>query len=109
MTFIVGDNCIRCKHTDCVEVCTVDCFYEGPKFLVIKPDECIDCEDCVAECPVEAIYSEDDVPEEQVQFIELNAELAEKWEDNNISEKKDAMADAEKWKDVKGKIQYLEH
>ncbi|NQZ07622.1 MAG: ferredoxin family protein [Algicola sp.] len=109
MAFIVGDNCIRCKHTDCVEVCPVDCFYEGPNFLVINPDECIDCEDCVAACPVEAIYSEDDVPEEQAQFIELNAELAEKWEDNNISEKKDAMADAEKWKDVKGKIQYLEH
>jgi ferredoxin len=106
MTFIVGDNCIKCKHTDCVSVCPVDCFYEGPNFLVINPDECIDCGDCVPACPVEAIYSEDDVPDDQVQFIELNEELAGEWE--NITEQKDPMPEAEKWAGVKGKIQYLE-
>ena len=65
MTFIVGDNCIKCKHTDCVEVCPVDCFYEGPNFLVIHPDECIDCALCEPECPVDAIFAEDEIPEGQ--------------------------------------------
>ena len=63
MTFVVGENCINCKHTDCVEVCPVDCFYEGPNFLVIHPDECIDCALCEPECPVNAIFSEDELPE----------------------------------------------
>ena len=94
MAFIVTENCIRCKYTDCVEVCPVDCFYEGPNFLVINPDECIDCALCEPECPAEAIFSEDEVPENQKEFIELNADLAEVWP--NISEKKDAMEDAEK-------------
>ena len=70
MTFIVGENCIKCKHTDCVEVCPVDCFYEGPNMLVIHPDECIDCALCEPECPVDAIFSEDEVPEDQQQFFE---------------------------------------
>ena len=87
MPFIVGEDCIKCKHTDCVEVCPVDCFYEGPNFLVIHPDECIDCALCEPECPVDAIFSDDEVPEDQIKFIELNAELAEKWP--NITEKKD--------------------
>ena len=95
MTFIVGENCIKCKHTDCVEVCPVDCFYEGPNMLVIHPDECIDCALCEPECPVDAIFSEDEVPEDQQQFFELNAELAEIWP--NITEIKDAPADAEEW------------
>ena len=72
MTFVVGENCIKCKHTDCVEVCPVDCFYEGPNFLVIHPDECIDCAACVMECPVEAIYEESDVPSELSEWIERN-------------------------------------
>ena len=76
MTFVVGENCIKCKHTDCVEVCPVDCFYEGPNFLVIHPDECIDCALCEPECPVDAIFSEDELPEDQQQFLALNAELA---------------------------------
>ena len=76
MPFIVGEDCIKCKHTDCVEVCPVDCFYEGPNFLVIHPDECIDCALCEPECPVDAIFSDDEVPEDQIKFIELNAELA---------------------------------
>ncbi|MFT6188894.1 MAG: ferredoxin [Oleispira sp.] len=108
MTFVVGDNCIKCKHTDCVEVCPVDCFYEGPNFLVIDPDECIDCALCEPECPAQAIFSEDEVPADQQQFIELNAELSEEWRDNNITEMKDSPADAEEWDGVPDKLQYLE-
>jgi len=79
MTFVVTESCIKCKLTDCVEVCPVDCFHEGPNMLVIDPDECIDCTLCVAECPVEAIFADDDVPVDQRDFIELNAELAKEW------------------------------
>ena len=79
MTFVVGEDCIKCKHTDCVEVCPVDCFYEGPNFLVIHPDECIDCALCEPECPVDAIFSEDELPADQENFLALNTELAEVW------------------------------
>ena len=96
MTFVVTDNCVKCKYTDCVEVCPVDCFYEGPNFLVIHPDECIDCALCEPECPAEAIFSEDEVPAGQEQYIELNAELSEE-ADNNITEQKDPLPDAEEW------------
>ena len=106
MTYVVGENCIKCKHTDCVAVCPVDCFYEGPNTLVINPDECIDCDLCVPECPVNAIYAEDDLPEDQAGFLELNAELAEIWP--NLSEQKEPLPDADEWKDVPGKLQYLE-
>ena len=106
MTFVVGENCIKCKHTDCVEVCPVDCFYEGPNTLVIHPDECIDCALCEPECPVDAIFSEDELPEDQEAFLELNAELSEVWP--NITEKKEAPVDAEEWDGVPGKIQHLE-
>ena len=106
MTFVVGENCIKCKHTDCVEVCPVDCFYEGPNFLVIHPDECIDCALCEPECPVEAIYPEDDIPEGQEGFLELNAELAKEWP--VITQMKDAPADAKEWEDVKDKLKHLE-
>jgi len=102
----VTDNCIRCKYTDCVEVCPVDCFHEGPNFLVIDPDECIDCTLCEPECPAEAIFAEDDVPEGMENFTELNAELAKRWP--VITEKKDALAEAEKWDGVPDKLQYLE-
>ena len=71
MTFVVGENCINCKNTDCVEVCPVDCFYEGPNFLVIHPDECIDCALCEPECPVDAIFSEDELPAAQQVFLDL--------------------------------------
>lgn len=108
MTFVVTDNCIKCKYTDCVEVCPVDCFYEGPNFLVIDPDECIDCALCEPECPAQAIFSEDEVPTDQQQFIELNVELSEKWRDNNITEMKDKASDAEEWDGVPDKLQYLE-
>ena len=106
MSFVVTDNCIRCKYTDCVEVCPVDCFYEGPNFLVINPDECIDCALCEPECPAAAIFSEDEVPEGQEAFIELNAELAEEWP--NITEMKDPLPDHKEWDGVEGKLQYLE-
>jgi len=106
MTFVVGENCIKCKHTDCVEVCPVDCFYEGPNMLVINPDECIDCALCEPECPVDAIFADDEVPEDQVPFIELNAELAEVWP--NITEIKPAPEDAEEWDGKPGKIALLE-
>ncbi len=109
MTFVVTDNCILCKYTDCVEVCPVDCFYEGPNFLVIDPDECIDCALCEPECPAEAIFEEDDLPEEQKAFLALNAELAQKWSDNNITEMKEPPPDAKKWDGVKDKIDKLEY
>ncbi len=79
MTFVVTENCIKCKYMDCVEVCPVDCFHEGPNFLVIDPDECIDCTLCEPECPAEAIFSEDEVPADQKDFLKLNAELAKNW------------------------------
>ena len=105
MTYVVSENCIKCKYTDCVEVCPVDCFREGPNFLVIAPDECIDCTLCVAECPAEAIFAEEDLPEEQRHFIALNAELAKRWKP--IVAKKDAPADADKWLGVKDKLRLL--
>ena len=106
MTFVVGENCIKCKHTDCVEVCPVDCFYEGPNMLVINPDECIDCALCEPECPVDAIYADDELPDDQSEFLELNEELAEKWE--VITEMKEALPDAEKWAGKPNKREYLE-
>ncbi len=79
MAYVVSKGCIGCKHTTCVEVCPVDAFREGANFLVIDPDECIDCDLCVPECPEEAIFHEDEVPEDQIQFIEINARLSEIW------------------------------
>ena len=95
MTFVVTENCIKCKYTDCVDVCPVDCFHEGPNFLVINPEECIDCTLCEPECPAEAIYSEDELPEDQQHFIQLNEELSQKWP--VLDEKKEPLADAEEW------------
>lgn len=106
MTFVVTDNCIKCKYTDCVEVCPVDCFYEGPNFLVIDPDECIDCALCEPECPANAIFSEDELPKDQEKYTEVNLDLSRKWP--NITEKKDPPADAEKWDGVEDKFKYLE-
>jgi ferredoxin len=106
MTFVVTEACIKCKYTDCVEVCPVDCFHEGPNFLVIDPDECIDCTLCEPECPVEAIFSEDEVPAGQEEFKKLNADLAKKWP--VITEKKPAPADAKQWEGVAEKTKLLE-
>ena len=106
MTYVVSESCIKCKYTDCVEVSPVDCFHAGPNFLVIDPDECIDCTLCVAECPVEAIYAEDDLPENQRHFIALNAELSKTWK--TIVEKIDPPEDADEWAKVKDKKHLLE-
>ena len=106
MTYVVSEPCIKCKYTDCVDVCPVDCFREGPNFLVIDPEECIDCTLCVAECPVNAIYAEDDLPEAQQHFTALNAELSKKWKP--IVEKKDALPDADEWSGVQEKLHLLE-
>ncbi|MFN7094222.1 MAG: ferredoxin FdxA [Burkholderiales bacterium] len=108
MAYVVTESCINCKYTDCVDVCPVDCFREGPNFLVIDPDECIDCTLCVAECPVNAIYPEDEVPEEQKHFIELNATLAKHPNWKPITAKKDELADAEKWSEIKDKLHLLD-
>ena len=105
MAFIVTDSCIECKHTDCVEVCPVDCFYEGENFLVISPDECIDCGLCEPECPVDAIFSEDELPADQIQFIEINEQLSKEWP--NITQKKDALPQSEKYKNQKDKFNLL--
>lgn len=106
MTYVVTENCIKCKYTDCVEVCPVDCFHEGPNFLVIDPEECIDCTLCVAECPAEAIFADADVPESQRSFIDLNAELAKSWP--VISARKEPADDADAWLGVPGKLDQLE-
>ena len=106
MTYVVTEACIKCKYTDCVDVCPVDCFREGPNMLVIDPDECIDCTLCVPECPVEAIFAEDDVPDAQKEFTALNAELAKLWKP--IIERKPAPADADEWAKAKDKKRLLE-
>ena len=106
MTFVVLENCIKCKYMDCVDVCPVDCFHEGPNFLVIDPDECIDCTLCVPECPAEAIVDEDDMPAGQEHFLELNEELSHSWPVITVS--KPPPEDAEEWDGIADKLQYLE-
>ena len=106
MTYVVTENCIKCKSTDCVDVCPVDCFHEGPNFLVIDPDECIDCTLCVPECPAEAIYAEDDVPDSQAAFTALNAELSKVWP--VISERKEPPVDADEWNNRPDKLKLLD-
>jgi len=102
MPFVVTDACVKCKYTDCVSACPVDCFYEGENMLVIHPDECIDCGACVPECPVEAIYEESDVPSKWDEYIALNAKYAEEWA--QITEQKEPMDTADEFKDVEGKL-----
>ena len=100
MTFVVTDACIKCKYTDCVEVCPVDCFYEGENMLVINPDECIDCGVCEPECPAEAIVPESD---KVLNWLELNREYSAKWA--NITVKKEALPEAEEFKGVANKFE----
>ena len=123
MTYIITDPCVGTCDTACVEVCPVDCIH-GPddpegsgeeakedgydatnKQLYINPEECIDCGACEPECPVDAIYDEDEVPEDQIPYIELNAELCMEWP--NIVEQKNPLPDSDEWKEVKGKFKYL--
>ena len=106
MTYVVLESCIKCKYTDCVEVCPVDCFHEGPNFLVIDPDECIDCTLCEPECPVDAIVAEDDIPEGMEKLLALNEELSQLWP--VLTEKKDAPEDAKEWEGVEDKLKLLE-
>ena len=106
MTFVVTENCIKCKYTDCVEVCPVDCFHEGPNFLVIDPEECIDCTLCVPECPAEAIFDENDLPEDMEHYIALNEELTQGWP--VITEMKEPPPDAKEWDGVPDKLKHLE-
>ena len=106
MSYLVNENCIKCKHMDCVEVCPVDCFYEGENMLVINPDECIDCGVCEPECPVDAIFSEASAsPEAYIEWEDINRKYSNIWP--NISEKKDPPADAKEWEGVPNK--YEEH
>jgi len=108
MTYVVTDSCIKCKYTDCVDVCPVDCFKEGPNFLIIDPSECIDCAVCVPECPVDAIFAEEDLPANMLHFTGINAELNLNAGWKNITKKKEPLPNAKDWEDVKDKLQYLE-
>ena len=108
MTFVVTDACIQCKYTDCAAACPVDCFQEGPNFLVIDPAGCIDCAVCVPECPVEAIYAEDDLPADQRHFLQLNADIAASGKWPLINQKKDPHPEHEKFKSVSGKLHLLD-
>ena len=105
MTHVVTDACIRCKYTDCVDVCPVDCFKEGPEYLVIDPDECIDCAVCITECPANAIYAEDDLPEGMEIFLQFNKKLAPTLP--TITKRKAALPDAEQWRVVSHKLSGL--
>ena len=116
MTHVVTEACINCKHTDCVIVCPVDCFYEGPNFLTINPDECIDCGVCIPECPEDAIFADTEkkivekTGKDMEYWVQLNGDLAEKWEDMNIVEMKDSMPGHADWanKPIGKKIDLLE-
>ena len=103
MTYVVTDSCIKCKYTDCVEVCPVDCFYEGANMLVINPDECIDCGVCEPECPIEAIQPES---EDMLQWVEHNKKYSEIWP--NITEQKPPLAEADEYKNTKDKLSYFD-
>jgi len=95
MTYLVTDNCIKCKHTDCVAVCPVDCFYEGENFLAINPEECIDCGVCVPECPADAIVQDSELPDDQREFwFKINEQASLVWP--NITDQKDPLPDADK-------------
>lgn len=100
MAYVVTDACIKCKYTDCVEVCPVDCFYEGANMLAINPDECIDCGVCEPECPIEAIQPES---EDNIKWLEINREYSEKWP--NITIKKEPLPEADEFKEVKDKFE----
>ena len=106
MTYVITENCIKCKYTDCVEVCPVDCFHEGPNFLVINPEECIDCSLCEPECPINAIVSEDDLKDEDKKYLEINTRLSATWP--LITEAKAAPDDAKEWENKPDKLKLLE-
>ena len=107
MTHVVTESCIRCKYTDCVEVCPMECFHEGPNFLVIDPDECIDCSMCVAECPVNAIVGENEIAQDQRHFIQINRELSRNPRWKRIARAKPPLAGHDRWKTVRDKLHLL--
>lgn len=107
MSYVVTEACVRCKYTDCVAVCPVECFHEGPNFLVIDPEACIDCGVCVPECPIGAIYAEADLPPEQRDFIAINARLAAEWP--VIDAAREPLPEAEQWAEVKDKRRFIEN
>jgi len=102
VTYVVTDNCINCKHTTCVEVCPTDAFREGPNFLAIDPEYCVDCDLCPAECPADAIYADDDLPEHEAHFLKINKDLAQQWP--TISRSKAPLPDFERWDGEKNKL-----
>jgi len=99
--YVVAEPCINCRYTDCVEVCPVDCFHEGPNFLVIDPEVCIDCGACEPACPVRAIFSDGALPDPWKGYVELNADLCKRWP--AILDEKDPLPNAERWKYLAGK------
>ena len=105
MSYVVTESCIQCKYTDCVEICPVDCFHEGPNFLVIYPEVCIDCGVCEPECPVNAIVEESQLTGEQRHFAELNVRYARQWP--LITGKTDPLPEAEHWSTVPDKFAQL--
>jgi len=105
MTYIVNDSCIKCKLMDCVEVCPVDCFYEGENMLVIKPDECIDCGVCEPECPIEAIKP--DTEEGAKNWVEHNTKYSNEWPNITKKRAEDVPKDQEKWRTEKGKFKHF--
>ena len=107
MTHVVTENCIQCNYTDCVDVCPVDCFVEGPNFLAIDPDGCIDCAVCIPECPVNAIYAEEDLPDDQRHMTSLNAEVYRLPGWQTITKRKSPLPDAEAWKGRTEKLAHL--
>ena len=105
MTYVVADNCVNCKYTDCVVVCPVDCFHEGPNFVVIDPDECIDCGLCEPECPAEAIFAETDLSKSQEEFLEINRHCSKSWP--VITQAKSPLEGADEWQGVDDKAKLI--
>ncbi|NYT64954.1 ferredoxin family protein [Alcaligenaceae bacterium] len=108
MAFVVTESCIACKYTDCVSVCPMDCFYEGPNFLVINPDECIDCSICVAECPVDAIVEESEIAADQAHFVQINRDLSRDPRWKRITTTTAPLTDHKAWAAVKEKFHLLQ-
>jgi ferredoxin len=108
MAFVVTESCIQCKYTDCVSVCPMDCFLEGPNFLVINPDECIDCSMCVPECPVNAIVGENEIADDQRHFVQINRDLSRAPLWKRITQTRPPLPDHARWATVKDKQDLLE-
>ena len=106
MAHVVAEPCIKCKYTDCVAVCPVDCFHEGANFLVIDPETCIDCGLCIPECPTTAIFTEEDLPEKWSEYVEINAKYSEAWP--VIDAQKEHLPEADEFKDVESKRELLD-